>query len=110
MKELSSKTKVNVPTMPITGKGDINMEQIRLGLAMVMDGLRVMAKAGAVVTVPHPMKNGSILLSMVSVHDHVITVVDKKTFAIDGVSVMATNKNVVKSSHNTAGQEPRIPK
>ena len=95
MQEHSSKTKENAPLTPSTGK--VDMDAVRLGLAMVMDGLRVMAKAGAVVTVPHPMKNGSILLSMVSVHDHVITVVDKKTFAIDGVSVMATNKGEVKN-------------
>ncbi len=94
MQEHSSKTKESAPPTPNTGK--VDMDAVRLGLAMVMDGLRVMAKAGAVVTVPHPMKNGSILLSMVSVHDHVITVVDKKTFAIDGVSVMATSKNEVK--------------
>ena len=99
MKELSSKTKVNVPTMPITGKGDINMEQIRLGLAMVMDGLRVMAKAGARVSKPCAIRNGAILMPVVLIHDHVLTVMEGgKMFAIDGVSVMEEPKTVMEGT------------
>jgi hypothetical protein len=108
MQEHLKKTKAIAPPTPSTGK--VDMDAFRLGLAMVMDGLRVMARAGAKVTVPHPMKDGGILLSMVFVHDHVITVMDKKMFAIDGVSVMAKQETVVKSLHNTAGLEPHIPK
>jgi len=92
MQEHLKKTKAIAPTTPNTG--EVDMDVFRLGLAQVMDGLRVMARAGAKVTVPHPMKDGGILLSMVYVHDHVITVMDKKTFAIDGVSVMAKRETV----------------
>lgn len=96
MKELSSKTKASVQPMPITGKGDINMEQIRLGLAMVMDGLRVMAKAGARVSKPAAIRNGAILMPVVLIHDHVLTVMEGgKMFAIDGVSVMEEQKAVM---------------
>jgi len=96
MKELSSKTKASVQPTPITGKGDINMEQVRLGLAMVMDGLRVMAKAGARVSKPAAIRNGAILMPVVLLHDHVITVMDGgRMFAIDGVSVMEEPKTVM---------------
>ena len=99
MKELSSKTKVNVQPMPITGKGDINMEQVRLGLAMVMDGLRVMAKAGARVSKPAAIRNGAILMPVVLLHDHVLTVMEGgKMFAIDGVSVMEEPKAVMEGA------------
>jgi len=99
MKELSSKTKVNAQPMPITGKGDINMEQIRLGLAMVMDGLRVMAKAGARVSKPAAIRNGAILMPVVLIHDHVLTVMEGgRMFAIDGVSVMEEPKTVMEGA------------
>ena len=99
MKELSSKTKVNAQPMPITGKGDINMEQVRLGLAMVMDGLRVMAKAGARVSKPAAIRNGAILMPVVLLHDHVLTVMEGgKMFAIDGVSVMEEPKTVMEAA------------
>ena len=99
MKELSSKTKVNVQPMPITGKGDINMEQVRLGLAMVMDGLRVMAKAGARVSKPAAIRNGAILMPVVLLHDHVLTVMEGgRMFAIDGVSVMEEPKTVTEGA------------
>ena len=96
MQEHSSKTKVNAQPMPITGKGDINMEQVRLGLAMVMDGLRVMAKAGARVSKPAAIRNGAILMPVVLLHDHVLTVMEGgRMFAIDGVSVMEEPKTVM---------------
>lgn len=89
MKAHLTETKTSVQPTPITGKGDINMEQVRLGLAMVMDGLRVMAKAGARVSKPCAIRNGAILMPVVLIHDHVITVMEGgKMFAIDGVSVM----------------------
>ena len=85
--------------MPITGKGDINMEQIRLGLAMVMDGLRVMAKAGARVSKRAVIRNGAILMPVVLIHDHVLTVMEGgKMFAIDGVSVMEEPKTVMEGA------------
>ena len=91
MQEHLKQEKVTVPPTPITGK--VDMDAVRLGLAMVLDGLRVMARAGARVTKPHAMTagtaTGAILLSMVHVPDHAITVMDGgKMFAIDGVSVM----------------------
>lgn len=95
MKAHLTETKTSVQPTPITGKGDINMEQVRLGLAMVMDGLRVMAKAGARVSKPCAIRNGAILMPVVLCHDHIITVMDGgRMFAIDGVSVMDT-QNVV---------------
>lgn len=95
MQEHLKQTKAIVQPTPNTGSPD--MDAIRLGLAMVMDGLRVMAKAGAKVTKPYPMKNGSILLSMVLVHDHVISVMEGgKVFLIDGVSVMEGHGEVKK--------------
>ncbi len=99
MKELSKETKANAQPMPITGKGDINMEQVRLGLAMVMDGLRVMAKAGARVSKPAAIRNGAILMPVVLLHDHVLTVMEGgKMFAIDGVSVMEEPKMVMEAA------------
>ena len=87
MQEHLKQEKATVPPMPITGK--VDMDAVRLGLAQVMDGLRVMARAGARVTKPHAMTTGAMLLSMVQVPDHVITVMEGgKMFAIDGVSVM----------------------
>jgi hypothetical protein len=97
MSEHLNKTKESANPMPITGKPDTDMEQVRLGLAMVMDGLRVMAKAGARVSKPCAIRNGAILMPVVFVHDHVITVMDSgRMFAIDGVSVMDKPKAEVK--------------
>ena len=96
MKEHLKPTVTNAPATLITGKGDINMEQVRLGLAMVMDGLRVMAKAGARVSKPAAIRNGAILMPVVLIHDHILTVMEGgRMFAIDGVSVMEEPKAVM---------------
>lgn len=59
---------------------------------MVMDGLRVMALAGATVTRPYPFQDGRLLLPALEIHDHKLgAVMDEQgsiTFTVDGVSVM----------------------
>lgn len=90
MQELSTKQEKNAPPTPQTGKADINA--VREGLAMVMDGLRVMEQAGARVSKAMPLSDGkTLLLPVIQIHDHVLgyTVMDdKKVFTVDGISVM----------------------
>jgi hypothetical protein len=87
MQEHSKQVKVNVPPMPNTGK--VDMDAVRLGLAMVMDGLRALSVAGVQVSRSTPMISGAMLLPVILLHDHIFSVMDKgKMFTIDGVSVM----------------------
>lgn len=90
MSEHLKKTEIDAPlTLPI---GKVNIPAVREGLAMVMDGLRVMAIAGVTVTRPLPLQDGRLLLPAIALHDHDLGVVmDEKgsiTFTVDGKSVM----------------------
>lgn len=93
MKEPSEKIDTNVTATPPSGKVDINA--VRMGLAQVMDGLRTIGMAGAKISRPYRLQNGSLLLPVIIVHDHelgLISVMDGQemglAFTIDGISVM----------------------
>lgn len=90
MSEPLKKTKKNAQPMPRSGKTGITA--VREGLAMVMDGLRVMAENGVTVTRPYPFQNGRLLLPAIEFRDHSFGVVTEEggrpVFTIDGKSVM----------------------
>ena len=94
MQEHSTKTDINAKPTPQAGKVDI--DAAREGLAMVMDGLRVLQKAGARMTsarILSSVSGGKILLfpmTEIPGHDVGIAVMDngKTVFTTDGVSVM----------------------
>jgi hypothetical protein len=94
MQEPLKKQEVNAKPTPQAGKVDINAA--REGLAMVMDGLRVLQTAGARMTsarILSSQSGGKILLfPMIEIPGHVvgIAVMDngKSVFTTDGVSVM----------------------
>jgi hypothetical protein len=91
MQEHLKQQKVNAPPTPLTGKVDIYAA--REGLAMVMDGLRFMEKAGAKVSKASILFDGKIcLLPVVEIHGYLlgISVMDdgSRTFTTNGVSVM----------------------
>jgi hypothetical protein len=94
MSEPSKQTEVNAnPTPPI---GKVNIDAAREGLAMVMDGLRVLQMAGAKMTLPRVLESPSggkiLLFPMIEIPGHGIgfTVMEngKAVFTTDGVSVM----------------------
>lgn len=94
MSEHSTQTGTNVKPTPPAGKVDIHA--VREGLAMVMDGLRVLQSAGARLTSARVLtghSGGKILLfPMIEIpgHDVGISVMEngKAVFTTDGVSVM----------------------
>lgn len=100
MQAPSNQKKTSAPATPTSGSASTNakvdINQIRLGLAQVMDGLRTLAKAGALVSRPFSLTGGRILLPALDVHDHVISVMEvmdgRHVFTIDGISVMDGEK------------------
>jgi hypothetical protein len=98
MQEHSTKQVKNAQPTPPTGQ--VNINAAREGLAMVMDGLRVMEQARAKVSKASILFDGKILLlPVIEITGHTIgimvmeKVVDGKTvtervFTTDGISVM----------------------
>jgi hypothetical protein len=106
MSEPSKQIDTGAKPTPQTGK--VNIDAAREGLAMVMDGLRVLQMAGARMTSPRVLENptgGKILLfPMIEIPGHVVgfTVMEngKSVFTTDGVSVME-RLPVMESGHGT---------
>lgn len=100
MSEPLKASDTSAPATPPSGQKStsaVDINQVRLGLAQVMDGLRTLNKAGATTSRPFSLKGGRLLLPVLEVHDHVISVMevmDKGTlvFTIDGISVMDGEK------------------
>lgn len=91
MQEHLTKQEKVAPLTPPSGSVDINVA--REGLAMVMDGLRVMEMAGTKVSKAIILFDGRICsLPVIEIPGHGIgiSVMDngKKVFTTDGVSVM----------------------
>lgn len=94
MSEHSKPTDTSVKPTPQIGK--VNIDAAREGLAMVMDGLRVLQTAGAKMTSPRVLESPSggkiLLFPMIEIPGHVVgfTVMEngKTVFTTDGVSVM----------------------
>lgn len=91
MQEHSTKLVKNAQPTLQTGQVDINAA--REGLAMVMDGLRVMEQARAKVSKATILFDGKILLlPVIEIQGHTvgISVMDsgEKVFTTDGISVM----------------------
>jgi len=98
MPEPLKKSDTNAQPMPPTGSVDILV--VREGLAMVMDGLRVMATGNAKLSHASVLSDGRIcLLPMIEIPGHVIGIkvmevmeggktVKKQVFTTDGFSVM----------------------
>ena len=114
MSEPSKQTDTSAkPTPPI---GKVNIDAAREGLAMVMDGLRVLQTAGAKMTSPRVLESPSggkiLLFPMIELPGHGIgfAVMEngKAVFTTDGVSVME-KLPVMETGHGTVmdghGQE-----
>jgi len=91
MQAQSKQVKTNAQTTSPTGKVDIHA--VREGLAMVMDGLRVMEAAGAKVSKASILFDGKIcLLPVVEIEGVLlgisVTEDGSRTFTTNGVSVM----------------------
>lgn len=94
MSEHSNQTEIGAKPTPQIGK--VNIDAAREGLAMVMDGLRVLQTAGAKMTSPRVLENPSggkiLLFPMIEIPGHVVGFkvmeTGKTVFTTDGVSVM----------------------
>ena len=96
MQEHLKTRKKNAP--PIPQAGVVNIDVVREGLAMVMDGLRVMELGGATTSKATPLFDGKmLLLPTIQVHDHALgykVMDEEKIFTVDGVSVMEVKTEI----------------
>ena len=98
MQERLIKQVKNAPPMPQAG--EVNIDAAREGLAMVMDGLRVMEQAGTKVSKAAILFDGRICsLPVIEITGHTIGIlvmekningkkVMERVFTTDGISVM----------------------
>jgi len=91
MKAHLKKQNPSVPPTPQTGK--VSIDAAREGLAMVMDGLRVMEQAGTKVSKALILFDGRICsLPVIEIPGHTIGILvmdsGEKVFTTDGISVM----------------------